>query len=68
MFQAQRSAAIADGPLEHEFDRCSSAQVFCAASAVTMFFEPAGNVERDAGVETTVCTTKNVQAVIHASP
>lgn len=65
MFQALRRRTISGGLLEHELDGCSSAQVFCAAGAITMFLEPAGNVERDAGVETAVGAAKNVQAVTH---
>ncbi len=65
IFQAQRRGTIPGGTLEYEFDGCSSAQVFCAPNAVTMLFETARNVERDAGIETAVCTAKNVQAVTH---
>jgi hypothetical protein len=65
MLEALCRSTIAGGLLEHEFDGCSSAQVFCTASAITMFFEPAGNIERDAGVQAAVRTAKNVQAVIH---
>ena len=65
MFEAQRRSTISGRLLEHELDGCSSAQVFGAADATAMFLEPAGNVERNAGVETAVGTSKNVQAVTH---
>jgi hypothetical protein len=65
MLEALCRGTIADGLLEHEFDGRSPAKVFGTASAVTMFFESTGNVERDAGVQAAIRTTKNVQAVIH---
>ena len=65
MLEALCRSTIACGLLEHEFEGCSSAQVFCTASAIAMFLEPAGDVERDAGVQAAVRTAKNVKAVVH---
>ena len=60
MLEALCRRPVPSALLEHELQRCPSAQVFRTANTAAVFIETAGNVERNTGVETAVGAAQDV--------